>query len=759
MSFGWRGLGLSLASGAIVLAVVLRDTKRTSPGPLALVHARETKLGASDGCKACHGGWTQSMAQACNACHKDIDEQIASARGLHGALSAANKEQCARCHADHLGSDFALVSDASFALAGFASREAFDHSHTTFGLTGRHAGLQCVECHAAADLDPLPAGTPRFLGASQGCPSCHEDPHAGRFARGCDTCHGQDGPFDGLPNFVHTSAFPLSGAHAVERCTDCHEPESAFAIESVAGVAPPAPRACADCHADSPHMEPLLAAVAQADATTRDASCAACHSAESEDFAHADRQRTLELHAATGFALEPPHAELKCSACHAPEGSFEQRYPGRQGQQCQACHVDPHEGQFNGRGSTSDGCVDCHRATDFTPPEFDLASHARSAFPLEGAHAAVACAVCHPRANETGPRRFVGTPTACADCHTDAHSGAFAGDARSRGGTRCDACHTSASFAPAAASAFDHARDAGFTLDGAHADLSCVDCHARLAAPDAMGRASARAKGTRCVDCHQDVHAPAFAARECSTCHATSDFRRVEPSFDHGSSTGFALQGAHERAECRSCHGEYADPSSSGRHLGRVRELTDGSFERCETCHADPHRGVFDTPGRPIQTGSARGCARCHDQETFLGASENFDHGLWTGFKLIGAHARAACTDCHAALEATSRAATRLGPAKGTSCADCHTDPHAGQFARQGANDCARCHADGEDFLALRFDHARDSRFALDKTHGKLDCAACHRLWPLADGRSVVRYKPLGVECLDCHARPPQEPR
>ena len=65
-----------------------------------------------------------------------------------------------------------------------------------------------------------------------------------------------------------------------------------------------------------------------------------------------------------------------------------------------------------------------------------------------------------------------------------------------------------------------------------------------------------------------------------------------------------------------------------------------------------------------------------------------------------------------------------------------------------GRTDCARCHADAG---ALLFDHQRDSRYALDASHEKLECAACHRPWPLPDGTTAIRYKPLGVECTDCH--------
>jgi Zn finger protein HypA/HybF involved in hydrogenase expression len=117
---------------------------------------------------------------------------------------------------------------------------------------------------------------------------------------------------------------------------------------------------------------------------------------------------------------------------------------------------------------------------------------------------------------------------------------------------------------------------------------------------------------------------------------------------------------------------------------------------------------------------------------------------------LEGAHARAACEACH--VPATSAAGRTFGRAKGTSCQDCHADPHVGQFAAGGRTDCARCHAPNEAFETPHFDHARDARFALDATHAKLDCARCHVPTPLASGGSAIRYKPLGTACADCHA-------
>ena len=69
--------------------------------------------------------------------------------------------------------------------------------------------------------------------------------------------------------------------------------------------------------------------------------------------------------------------------------------------------------------------------------------------------------------------------------------------------------------------------------------------------------------------------------KSCDACHTTQRFTlRV---FDHGKSAGYALDGAHQRLGCNSCH--------------KIEHLRDGGkttrwrlgYRRCRDCHADPH--------------------------------------------------------------------------------------------------------------------------------------------------------------------------
>jgi hypothetical protein len=728
--------GLSLI---LVVALVVNDLERTSPGPLSAAHGQVAELDGGRNCDACHGGWMRSMTASCNECHEQIEQQLAESRGLHGAIESVDPSACEACHSEHRGAEFRLVAPASFALAGF-EREAFDHGHVDFALVGRHAELTCAECHPNAEVELLAPDTHRFLGLEQDCASCHEDPHEARFVPSCDSCHGQERPFDELANFVHTERFPLDDAHALPTCAECHAEGSGYAVEDLAGRTPrPPDRTCAACHSDSPHRDTFLDGIAALADLAPDATCSLCHDAAHESFADPSAF-DAKLHAASGFALDGPHTGLDCAECHGGTGAFRARHPGRVHDDCAACHDDPHAGQF-----TDARCLDCHRETTFFPSTFGLDAHAATDFPLEGGHAAVACGECH-LADGDEARRFSGTSSACAACHEDAHGATLA---NSNG---CAECHVTTTFDDVDAAAFDHAGRTGFALDGAHATARCEACHQRTAQPDGLGRCFGRVArvfgepASACATCHDDPHEAAFAGQGCASCHTTTDFCALAGPFDHGARTGFVLTGAHLDAECASCHGTYPDPVAAGRTLGRVSQVFSGSTERCETCHADAHQGAFDGPDRPAEVAGREGCARCHTTSDFADQREPFDHALWTGHRLEGAHAELDCSACHA-----PDAGGALTPAPGTDCVACHADPHVGQFLRAGRTDCARCHTETTWSRELTFDHDTDARFALDESHVNLECAACHVPWPLANGTEAVRYKPLGTVCVDCH--------
>ena len=162
-------------------------------------------------------------------------------------------------------------------------------------------------------------------------------------------------------------------------------------------------------------------------------------------------------------------------------------------------------------------------------------------------------------------------------------------------------------------------------------------------------------------------------------------------------------------------------------------------------------QGEFDTEKLPRRVDGKTGCARCHIQTSFRTFPNGFDHGRWTGFRVEGAHEKAGCSACHAALQKPDEHGRTWGRARGNRCADCHQDPHAGQFNRNGRTDCMRCHKNAAAFARLTFRHNLDSVFPIEDNHKGLACGACHKKEKIG-GIDVIRYRPLGRNCTDCHA-------
>jgi hypothetical protein len=640
---------LPAASLLLVLLLTLWDLQhaRHGPGPLSQAHRAATGLADGQRCEACHAPGQGIDAARCGACHAAIAGQLAAdpaakGLGLHASLPHGQRERCEACHSEHHGDLVALIAPHAFARAGVADPEHYDHAHVDFGLGGRHRTLACASCHANADNEQPPTGG-RFLGLTQACTSCHDDAHRGAFGSNCAECHGQEQPFGEAAHFVH-GALPLTGAHGRVGCSTCHAADSVRSVAAARAANPDAlpPRACRDCHAD-----PHAAGTSLPFADTAD--CRRCHDATAWTSARPD----AAAHAALGFPLLGPHAHADCRACHQNGTASRPRAVNA----CAACHDSPHHEPFVADRT----CADCHRADDAlfsigerTRERAPASWHAATGMPLTAPHDAVACARCHLGASYA-ERYLDRTADDCRRCHGDVHGGQFDRTLR--------------------------------------------------------------------------------RARACTDCHAKSHF--VPTAFDRRAhaKTRFPLDGAHDAVGCHRCH----EPASDG-----VRRFV-GTPTTCAACHHDPHAGRFDRSGLPAAVDGRTGCTRCHDVRSFADAARTFEHGTWTGWPLEGAHREAACAACHGA----STTGSGLGAVAGRRCADCHAEPHAGQFAdaATATTDCARCH-DPAAWRIERFDHAT-TRFPLDDVHGRVGCARCHP--GHGNEGAFVRYRPLGTACGDCH--------
>ncbi len=284
-------------------------------------------------------------------------------------------------------------------------------------------------------------------------------------------------------------------------------------------------------------------------------------------------------------------------------------------------------------------------------------------------------------------------------------------------------------------------------LSRPHAELegsrNCLECHSK-------GQGVDRAK---CLSCHKilgdrisrglGLHAqPGYEG--CHTCHIEhhgADYELVWwgdaglAAFDHGL-TGWELEGAHDRVECRSCH-TAANIGQPG-PMRTARKNLDRSYlglkSECRSCHEDEHRGQFE----------GRDCLSCHALDAFKPAS-GFDHST-AEFILTGGHANVACADCHREESALDGATfSRFRPIAHQQCSSCHRDPHRGELGDQ----CSSCHATASWYTTPGFDHSA-TRYPLTGRHRQVACADCHR-----EGRGELRFRGLAFgECSDCHSDP-----
>ncbi len=287
-----------------------------------------------------------------------------------------------------------LITNArSFQLAGVPDALHFGHEGLDFHLQGKHLSIGCDECHPDANTEFLTIGKKRFMGLEQRCTNCHRDVHQGGYGQDCDSCHGQQHPFPKVAEFVHTQAFQLAGAHGKATCNACHRPDSPSAIASLIAATRPASsdamhvRSCRECH-ESPHNESFVAALATELNLSPDQSCQHCHPVEDETFVGSKVMLESDLHAHTGFTLHTPHDRLQCVSCHAGFGqpksqlaSFRQSFPGREPDDCKACHRDPHQGQFDDGPFRGADCLSCHSRHMFEPAAFTIEHHITYAVP------------------------------------------------------------------------------------------------------------------------------------------------------------------------------------------------------------------------------------------------------------------------------------------------------------------------------------------------------------------------------------------
>ena len=389
---------------------------------------------------------------------------------------------------------------------------------------------------------------------------------------------------------------------------------------------------------------------------TIDIDCSACHRPNS--WKPAKAKMNFDHKKMTGFALIGKHKMISCQSCHL-DLRFDkpQVIPGN----CGSCHVDVHQGKFG------TNCISCHNQNSFHHVK-GLAIHAKTGFPLTGAHQQLACQSCHQN-DRNGA--FTNLDTDCYSCHKKDYETAQSIDHVKQGfSTQCQQCHNTMGWGGAA---FDHVTvSGGFALVGAHKQIRCESCHV----VPSFANKFHTTNDQDCYSCHQsnfqEAHGGSNFPHTCLYCHNENSWGGAE--FDHAKiSNGFELLGSHKKLECSSCH---VIPS----YQNKFQATND---QDCYSCHQTDFQKAHSGSNFPTT------CATCHNVNTWDDAQ--FDHAkVSNGFQLLGAHKTINCSGCHVIpsykpkFDATSdqdcyschqsnyQTAHGAGSGISTTCTDCH---------------------------------------------------------------------------------------
>ena len=480
-----------------------------SPGDLTTAHAKYEGI---SNCTKCHVLGKQVQASKCLDCHTEIKKLIDKNLGYHSS-GEVKKKECWDCHSEHHGRNFRIVN---------FDRDSFNHSKAGFKLTGKHAEVNCDDCHKQEfiQLHEVISRKNTLLGLNQACRSCHEDVHKGSLGSQCADCHNTSS-FKKIENFDHSkTAFKLTGAHINVTCNKCHPAQVVNGKEmlKLKGIAF---ASCVNCHKDV-HLGKF------------GNDCQNCHS--TTGFRNIN-QKAFD-HNKTDYPLEGKHRFVNCSKCHGNDLNSKPRH-----QNCVDCHTDYHNGEFT-EGAKVRDCSSCHNLKGFVPSDFTIKEHDKIEFKLTGSHLAVPCKSCHYK---TEKWHFRNIGVKCIDCHKNVHGSEITN--KFMQDNNCSACHFTDSWNTIK---FDHSLTA-FTLEGRHKDVECGKCHYKE--ENNIGKVFRFVSlDSKCESCHNDVHMGQFTENGKSDCVRCHTFNNWKPEkFDHNK-TRFSLEGAHQKLECSRCH-------------------------------------------------------------------------------------------------------------------------------------------------------------------------------------------------------------
>ncbi len=563
-----------------------------SPGDLAQGHA---DLEGISNCTQCHDLGTSVSSAKCLDCHVEIQTLLDLGSGYHASQEVRAKE-CFDCHSDHHGRKFDMVR---------FDQDNFNHNLTGYELEGQHGVIDCRACHTSDYIeDPeIKHRADTFLGLSQECLACHDDFHQGTLSDNCISCHDIEA-FRPAPRFDHDDAdYSLKGKHIDVDCKECHPMTTRNGVEFQEFTDIPF-NDCVACH-DDPHsgriegrctqchteksfsvftgqnkfnhnttdfvlkgshqsvdcfacheknLDPKLIFQDQEGVTENQ--CAVCHEDVHEgrfgnDCARCHQETSfLDLkamadfdHNQTDYPLEGKHMEVDCRECHTERYSVAIDFSA-----CKNCHDDYHRGEFAAENNVSPDCVECHSLEQgFDYSLYTIEQHQESSFPLEGAHLATPCFVCHI-SEEEDRWKFRDIGLECVDCHQDIHEGYISEEYYPE--NDCAICHINDTWASVD---FDH-NLTEWALEGKHQEVDCRDCHFLLAEVEGEYTQSFNDLNNDCIQCHENVHDTQFEIEGVTDCKRCHDAESWFPTLFNHDETAFPLEGKHAEIDCKECH-------------------------------------------------------------------------------------------------------------------------------------------------------------------------------------------------------------
>ncbi len=677
-------------------------------------HLNNVFKGTSAQCYSCHtADFTNSnnpphvqmgFPRDCAICHTTVDWSSAKfdhalyahypLTGKHAAVScaqchtnnnyASTPTDCFACHQ----TDFNGTANPPHASAGYPtnctlchttagwSPSSFDHN-TVFPLTGTHNTIQCAQCHVNNNYTSLPKDC---FGCHSGDFNNSNSPSHVQLAlpHTCETCHSTTNWMNAKFDHVAYAHYPLTGAHATVACAQCHVNNSYTSTST-------------DCYAC--HQKDFTATTDPAHvAGGFPTNCAICHSTSG--------WTTSSFNHSSVFPLTGAHATVACAQCHTNNN-----YTSLP-KDCYSCHQKDFTGSANpshAQLNLPHTCETCHTTTNWLNAKFDHTLYAN--YTLTGAHITLTCAQCHANNNYTA------TSTSCYGCHQGDFDGTNNPKHAAAGfPTNCALCHTTSAWAP---SSFNHS--ATFPLTGAHAAVSCAQCHTNN---------NFTSLPTDCYGCHtkdftgaaNPNHVAAGFPTGCTLCHTTNAW--TPSSFNHAAV--FPLVGAHASLACAACH-------TNNNYATLPKD--------CFSCHTADFNNT-NNPSHP-QWNFPHTCETCHNTTNWLNTT--FNHSLYAKYPLTGAHATLTCEQCH-----TNNNYTGTSP----NCYGCHQKDFTGatnpNHVTSGfPTNCAICHNTGA-WMPAAFNHD-NTGFPLTGAHKTVQCAQCHT--------NNNYTTALPTDCYSCHTK------